>query len=583
MRLIVVFLLAWFAVIGLRESEVGNSHTVLQWIALMGTPAAELVVCQYVMHWFDRFERRVYRVMKYGISFFLVCILVGQYYYYYVSGEFITLLAFENLDQVYLLVDIKIALLGCLILAIWKWISQSHDAKISSKWQGGGIILAALLLVVIQNTGITVNHVRHFKHPSPIYQFFKVSAGYAKNEYEMYVLQKKLEKYPFVKENVYSGAPIPKVNSHTNKPNVIVLFIEGTSARLLGCYGGVYPELTPHIDDFAQKSMVVKNYYNHTAATFRGTHGQLASCYPRRGGGGQGGWTDKDSKNNSSLIKYQTLPNVLRSNGYKTLFLSPHMRNDPYTSLLHMLNFESVGTLEDYKETHERANLYHVSVQDGDMYKWLTEIVSRQDENRPFFVCMYTVGTHSGIDSPDKESRYGIDNPTLRTLHYVDASFGKFWEWFQNSSYAQNTIVVVTADHCHYYDKDYVPLVKNEKDYRKIFVDKIPLIIYDPIHRLPEQMDVHGRTSLDLTPTILHLLNRSHVKNSFLGRSLFEPSDEVNMAALGAEYYFIDGANGVVKEEELNTFDKTVQDAFKKKKEQIELFYSAEVNNKVFP
>ncbi len=404
-----------------------------------------------------------------------------------------------------------------------------------------------------------------------------------KGEYDTYVLQKKLHNYPFVKESVYTGAPISKVNPQITKPNVILLFTEGTSARLLGCYGGHFPELTPHMDDFAKSSMLVKNYYNHTAATFRGTHGQLASCYPLKGGYGKGQWADENNKVSFSKIKYQTLPNILRSYGYKTQFLSPHKQDDPYTSLLHMLNFEKVSTRDDYKESHASVHFYHDSLRDEDMYSWLVETVSKQEVSQPFFLCMYTFETHTNMDLPEGTEGYPVDNPTLRTLHQVDGAFGKFWEWFQSSPYVENTIVILTADHCHYYDKDYVPLVKEEKDYREIFVDKIPLIIYDPIHRIPEQMDAQGRTSLDLTPTILHLLDIQQVKNSFLGRSLFESSDKVNLAALGKVYYLIDGANGVVKEEDLGNVEPSIQGVFALKKEQIDLYYSAEMSNKVFP
>lgn len=137
MRFVLAFWLAWLAVVGLRESSMGNSHTVLQWIALLGTPAAELALCQYMLHRLGRFTTHAGRVMRQGISLFLILILVSQYSYYYVSGEFITLLAFENLNQAYLLLDWKAALLGTMILAIWKWTGQAHAANISSKWGGG--------------------------------------------------------------------------------------------------------------------------------------------------------------------------------------------------------------------------------------------------------------------------------------------------------------------------------------------------------------------------------------------------------------------------------------------------------------
>src|SRR5690606_4224251 len=62
-------------------------------------------------------------------------------------------------------------------------------------------------------------------------------------------------------------------------PNMIVLMSEGVSARMLGAYGGAYPGLTPNIDRIAARSMRVDNYFNHTAATYRGVGGQVSSGF----------------------------------------------------------------------------------------------------------------------------------------------------------------------------------------------------------------------------------------------------------------------------------------------------------------
>ncbi len=162
MRFIGVFLLLWFAVIGLRELSMGNSHTVTQWVAILGTPVAELVVCQYILQVVGKSKKPIRRVMTYGISFFFVAVLTVQYYYYYVSGEFITLLAFENVNQAYLLLDVKFALFGVLVAAVWLWVSKVHMANISSKrggshwlpcsWQSCRIRESAYIMFVILNT-----------------------------------------------------------------------------------------------------------------------------------------------------------------------------------------------------------------------------------------------------------------------------------------------------------------------------------------------------------------------------------------------------------------------------------------------
>ena len=137
--------------------------------------------------------------------------------------------------------------------------------------------------------------------------------------------------------------------------------------------------------------------------------------------------------------------------------------------------------------------------------------------------------------------KYKNDSSVLTTLHNVDSEFGKFWEMFKKSRYYNNTIVVFTTDHAHYYETPYVKLVEKEKDYKKLFIDKIPLLIYDPTHKLPNEFNANGNTSLSLTPTILHLLGVSKVSNSFMGTSLFDQKKEheVYVAAIGDEFFAI--------------------------------------------
>ena len=124
--------------------------------------------------------------------------------------------------------------------------------------------------------------------------------------------------------------------------------------------------------------------------------------------------------------------------------------------------------------------------------------------------------------------------------------------------------------------------MQGDKDYKKYFVDKIPLIIYDPFHKLPKTIDVNGKTSLDLTPTILHLLEINDVKNSFLGKSLFDKrnSDSVNIAALGYEFYCIYN-NEVYNYKDLD--ETSILKKFAKYKVSfIKGYYRLESNNEVF-
>src|SRR3546814_14333238 len=114
--------------------------------------------------------------------------------------------------------------------------------------------------------------------------------------------------YPYLKDWV-NRQPLPFAGKPpVAQPNVIVLFIEGMSARTLEPYGSTYPGLTPNLQALAGDTMVVDNYYNHTAATYRGLQGPMTSGFPRSGGsaGGQG-WMDGNNHDRHAPPPYAIL------------------------------------------------------------------------------------------------------------------------------------------------------------------------------------------------------------------------------------------------------------------------------------
>lgn len=397
--------------------------------------------------------------------------------------------------------------------------------------------------------------------------------------------QKEIAGYPFEKDWIYKDElPFQLKNDATKRPNIIIIFTEGTSARLLDCYDKKYQDLTPNIDALANKSTVIDRYYNHTAATFRGTHGQLSSCYPRHGGNEKGGWVGM--KNGAGVSKqlskreYQTLPKLLNEHNYDTTFISPHMREDPYTDLLNMLGFTHVYTRDDALDILSyQPSYWHSSLKDQDIYAELIQLLKNKNDDQPFFIAMYTFETHTNVDTPEDGIKYGNGkNEALNTLHNVDDAFGSFWNYFEQSQYKDNTIVIFTADHCHYHDKPFMDLVSSDSDYTKCFHDRIPFIIYDPTHDLPKRYDAQNNSSLALTPTVCHLLGINDEKNSFMGSSIFEGINGPSVLAAGEDFYVAED-NHVIRPDQAPDENKSsIQDQIKR----INLFYECEKINHVF-
>lgn len=405
-------------------------------------------------------------------------------------------------------------------------------------------------------------------------------------EFDKAVYYEKDSLYPFKKNYVFSSA-LPFERAMDAKLNVIVIFTEGLSARLIGAYGGRHLGLTPNIDGLLARAMKVDNYFNHTAATYRGLKGQMSSGYPYNGGFQNGaGWEDKDNAKSLAQINSGSVPQMLRTKSYDTYFLSPHHDSVQLNTMLRALYFDKVYSFDALNSEFLRGRgaLTGGSLSDKDIFLSLSALLKKREAaktNRQFFIGLYNIGTHAFFDVPDGAKKYGDGgNIVLNRMHNYDHQLGQFLKYFFSSKYAKNTVLIFTSDHATYPEPHYVAAVQGE-DYKPYFVDRIPLAIYDPAHRLPSSFDADGRTSLDFAPTLFHLLNIQNIPNSFLGGSIFEQirTTPFGVAAIGGEYYLTD-RTGVYNE---FTVPPGYMDRFKNYKDYIRHYYSMEKDNRVYP
>lgn len=284
----------------------------------------------------------------------------------------------------------------------------------------------------------------------------------------------------------------------TNQPNIILIFAEGLSQNVISDKRGFMPNVT----EYQQNSLNFVDYYNHTFATYRSLNGQLYSGYQL-----------KDFDKNS-LISIQS---ILSEQGYQTAFINTEPNNMDFTNYLDQMGFdEMIGS--DYA-CNGMAN----TISDKDAYKLLFDVAMEKAESKkPFFLTIYTFGTHASLDSTDEMFEDGAD-AELNKFYNMDYQFGIFMERYRNSSLFEDTIVIFTSDHATYEDDAFqssFPMYTRGAT----CIDKIPFFIYHQGVEA-ESRNVSGRNSLNLVPTILDYLDIS-VPNYFLGTSLFADEAE---------------------------------------------------------
>ena len=243
-----------------------------------------------------------------------------------------------------------------------------------------------------------------------------------------------------------------------------------------------------NIRNFQKKSLTFKNYYNHTFATFMGLQGQLYSGY------------QQNNYDKTSLIP---IHKILKDSGYSTCYVLTEPKSSEMVEYIDSMGFDEVITENDEKLLRGASS----SISDKDAYRMFFDTAMEENkEDSPFFLAMYTLGTHVGLDSVDEKFGNGA-NPVLNRFYDMDVQFGAFFEKFMSSPLADNTIIFFTTDHASYQDNDFM---RAFPDYHRkyVWLDKIPLsVFYKGV--VPNVMDAGGRNSIDLAPTILDFLDIS--------------------------------------------------------------------------
>lgn len=373
---------------------------------------------------------------------------------------------------------------------------------------------------------------------SPIYGYAKL----ASQEYKVLQMKHRTNNMNSSADDFYSAeiTDYVKKDSHLpDDPNIILIFTEGLSQNIVDDER----DIMPHVADLQTRSINFSNYYNHTFATYRGLIGQLYSGY------------QLENLDENKLIAIQ---DILGMNQYHTAFINTEPDNVDFAAYIQSFGFDEVlGSVDD-----KRSGMVS-SYSDKEAYELLFDTAcSLNEDESPFFLSIYTFGTHASFDSVDEVYGDGSDR-LLNKFHNLDTQLGNFLEKFEESSLYEDTIIIFTTDHATYQDSDFM---SSFPDYYRMssMVDEIPLCIYYK-DVVPENRDVNGRNSLDLAPTILDLLDLDAGQpNYFLGTSLFADGNTGNIydTIFNEEAIVLCTKDGVVSrlnEEEMMSVEAMIQ------------------------
>ncbi len=282
-------------------------------------------------------------------------------------------------------------------------------------------------------------------------------------------------------------------DSVSNDYNVIVVIMEGMS-YMKTAHGGNTNNLTPFLDELMDKSLSFSNCYTSGTHTYCGIYTTFTS-YPVV--------FRNQALKRIPVLQYDGIAATLQKNGYQTAYFTTHDKEfDNVAGFLSYNGVECIVSQADYPVAEVKTTL---GVPDDYMFRFSMDIYDEMAANgKPFFAAMMTASDHGPYYLPDYFEPCSTEIKH-QIVEYADWSLRRFIEMASQKPWFDNTLFVFVADHGATMGADYsIPLSYFHS----------PLVFYMP-KVLQPTVNESIASQMDIFPTVMGILGKSYVNNSF--------------------------------------------------------------------
>nr|WP_233171872.1 LTA synthase family protein [Dyella sp. ASV21] len=387
-------------------------------------------------------------------------------------------------------------------------------------WQRGKVALVWLLITVVTAVGIKGTYKDHSDNAyvnelagNGVYEFFAAFRSSHLDYSRFYRSLPDDEAFKRVRERIktpdatfISDDPrdLTREIRHAGPEkhlNVVLISIESFSADFLKEFGDKR-DITPNMDALIGQSMFFDNLYANGTRTVRGLEALSLSVPPTPGD------SIVKAHNNENLF---SVADVFNDRGYQSDFVyGGYGYFDNMNYFFSHNGYRAVDRNDIAKgETIHHENVWGVA--DEDLYTLaLKQMDEANAQGKPFFLHIMTTSNHRPFTVP--ANRVPQKNGTREAaVAYTDWSIADFIKRARAKAYFDDTIFVITADHCaSSAGRTSVPINRYH----------IPLWIYAPKHIAPQRV-TRQVSQIDIMPTVLGLLNFSY-RSRFFGADIFQ-------------------------------------------------------------
>lgn len=300
--------------------------------------------------------------------------------------------------------------------------------------------------------------------------------------------------------------------------NVVVIVLESFGNEWLGVKTG--GEFTPFFDSLLNESLYFEKGFANgkksieaMPAIFAGIPSLMDNPYI-------------SSPYGTNKIK--GLPTLLSEKGYSSAFFhgatNGSMKFDEFASIV---GFEKYFGRAEYNNEDHTDDTW--GVLDEYFNPWTAETITKE-LSEPFIAGLFTLSSHHPYFIPEEHRDKFPSGPApiAKSIAYGDYSLRLFFEKAKKQPWFENTVFVLCADH--------TPAGIDSYYVNSIGRYKIPIAIFDPQKRIKPKRSSKIMGQIDITPSILDLLEYENSFFSF-GKSVFKSGKKFTFNFLNETYH----------------------------------------------
>lgn len=299
-------------------------------------------------------------------------------------------------------------------------------------------------------------------------------------------------------------------NRAATKPNIVIFILESFGREYSGAFNKNttipdFASYTPFLDSLAQHSMIYTNGY---ANGFKSIHGMSSVL------SGIPSFKDAFTSSPYSKQEINSLVSILKEEGYDTNFY--HGAPNGSMGFLGFANILGVDHYYGKTEFNDDSKFDGVwGIWDDPFFQFMKNNLDQKQT--PFMATLFSVSSHEPYKVPAEfEGKFPKGTVNIHpTIGYTDYALKHFFAEAKKSSWYENTIFVLVADHGN--------TVAYDEYMKEMNRHTVPILFFKPgsdfvgeDHSLSQQMDIF--------PTLMDLIGYNKPFRSW-GRSLISDTD----------------------------------------------------------